>query len=163
MQWTRARACVIWMAVISQHTISSSYKRPVVCVRVCCWRCATDAAWSLPFTPPSPSLSCCSSNCLNNHCQKTTSSFSPTPWPLSSLTLGSPLGLRYRDIAIRTAVIIDMDFLLRYNPYCPQWHLSTMTPVYTHTSLHRHCLITAACRSVIKHASTAGRYRGSIQ
>ena len=47
----RASACVIWMAVISQHTISSSYKRPVLCVCVCCWRCATGNAWSLPITP----------------------------------------------------------------------------------------------------------------
>jgi len=105
----RASACVIWMAVISQHTISSSYKRPVLCVCVCCWHSATGNAWSLPITP-------------TRHCNAvaatvSTGTHTRPPWPLSSLTLGFPLGLRYRDIAIRTATIIDMDFLLRYNHY----------------------------------------------
>jgi len=66
--------------------------------------------------PSRPLSSCSSSNYLSNHCQKSASSLSPHPTS-PSLPFAFPLSLRYRNIAIRIATIIDMDFFPRYNPY----------------------------------------------
>jgi len=44
----------LW-ALLSQQTISSTVAvTRARWVRVCCWHCATGAAWPLPTTPPRP-------------------------------------------------------------------------------------------------------------
>ena len=71
------------------------------------------------FPPGPPSLSCSSSNTVSATATTVKSQLAhslPTR-PPSSLPLAFPLGLRYRDIAIPIATIIDMDFWPRYNPY----------------------------------------------
>ena len=78
---------------------------------------ATAAVCSLP-TMPSPSLSCGSRNYPSTTVKSQIAHSRFPPWP-PSLPLAFPLRLRvtrYRDIAVRIATIINMDFLPRYNP-----------------------------------------------
>ena len=64
--------CVCGWALVSRQTISSSDKSPVsACVLLAlCHRCC--------LVPLPRLLSCSSSNCLSNHCQKSASSPHPT-------------------------------------------------------------------------------------
>jgi len=70
---------------------------------------------------PQPVVRVCVCACyyLSNQCQKSDSLFSLLPPPTSLLAPTClPLGhrLRYRNIAIQTATIIDMDSLPQYSP-----------------------------------------------
>ena len=91
-----------------------------VSVCVLHWRCcATRAAWPLNHhAPHSPHRCSAVAATVSTITVKSASSFSPYRTSLlPPVCLPTRSGLQYRDIAIRIATIIDMDFWPRYNPY----------------------------------------------
>ena len=107
--------CVfVWMGVIIYKSTNSVAATRARWERVCCWRCATGAAWPLPTTLPLP-----------RHCHAVAATISQQPRTVKSQLPQPDLPPRchlpsqsvYDDIAIRIPTIIDMDFLPRYNTY----------------------------------------------
>jgi len=107
-----SRCVCAW--ALSQQTISSSDKSLVgACVLLAlCHRCCLDPSHHAlrPCHAAAATVSATATT-VKSHLAHSL----PTQ-PPSSLPLAFPLGLRYRDIAIRIATIIDMDFWPRYNP-----------------------------------------------